>query len=1343
MNETNLLLNISPFGQLGLKGRLTLLLYMLTFFSVGVIGYYGYSSAADAYRVGAENAVNASIMKISSRINEFNSLVKSDLFFFSNNASLIRQLYWLDMKDTVKHQQWKGITINTWLDSVQNYDYLYKVRFIDINGYERIVLRRDPRTRQVTSLPEEQLQDRREEDYFKDSIHLDKNTTLISSMDLNREHGRIEKPLVPIVRLMRPVFGENNVRYGVVVINLFADTFFKYIRETEENFQDGSFYLIDKGGEFFYHADSSKAFAHLLGHGENLDTLFPGILEKLQEKDADALFYQGYVIGFKYIFPDLRDKKDYWIIISTVGEERALSGLTNFKIIFFSLVVLMVVLIFVTSYFYVSGLIKPLLFITQQLQRLGKGQVQSETLVYHRQDEIRQMLCSTERLITNMEALANQADTIAQGDLSSDVQLLSEQDRLGIAINNMTAMLRKSRAETNRQNWLKDGIGSLSKKLTSDSSPQDLAEQALSFIGQYLGVGRGGLYVYDPGKEILELLGSYMFTQRDHLGNSFRLGEGAVGQVAKERKPIFLTIKGVNETPAIVTGTTNTQPFYTHTWPLLREGELIGIMELGGFDPMTELQKEFLESSASVVTSFMFMALQRERIVKLLQQSEENAKQAEEQSRQLQETNLRMEEQQQQLQQQTEELQQTNAQMEEQRQQVEQQSNELRLNNEALRRTQEEVNARAHQLEEANRYKSDFLANMSHELRTPLNAIIVISKMMAKNEEGNLDKETVKRAQVVHSSGNDLLRLINDILDLSKIEAGRIEFHLESFSTHDLAEEMRLLFEESSREKKISYVVEDHFRGILNSDRHKIVQVLRNLLANAFKFTQEGEVALHFEPNREAALPLKIRVSDTGIGIPESEQEHIFEEFRQVDGSISRKFGGTGLGLSITKKFVELLRGSIAMHSVEGRGSEFILLLPDTLHPLHTDTHPVKPTQGERGLNRGQEQGNTILVIDDDPHFLENIVLINRKKNRHTLLAKTGEEGLALAKSYHPKGIILDLKLSDMRGEEVLENLKIDPELREIPVYIISAKEKSQVLLERGAVGFLQKPVTDDQIEWVETTLLGGLQSDHKRVLVIEGPTLRKDLIKEKIEDIKGYLTSSNSAIEGLECLSRERFDLVLVDHDMRDMDCVEFCEKLHQGQPNIPIIIFVREELDEERLSELRLYTDSVIQQAPQAIKRVFRGIERFLHVTMDGKENNDGQKLILDTGHTLNGKSILVVDDDPRNIFVLTAALEQNGAKVIKALNGHKGLELLEQEKVDLVIMDIMMPEMDGYQAIEIIRANPTLQHLPIIALTAKALKKDRQKCLDAGADDYLSKPVDYDMLVNMAQAWAGKNS
>ncbi len=1330
------MMNIQKIFQLrnlGLRFRFTLLLYFLTFFSMGVVGYYGYTTAADAYLENAKDSVGDTLTSVTDKINEFNNLIHKDLQFFSNNFSLIQQQYWLDMQDQRKHHHWKGITEDMWFDFVQNYDHFFKVRFIGLHGKEEIVIRRDPKTREVRVLREDRYQDRKTDDYFTQGVSLARDHINVGPIDLNREYGQIEKPLVPVFRLSQSVFGENKVRYGVVVLNIFADTIFNYIRNFEKKIANRQFYLINKKGEFLYHKDPAKTFSLLLGHDFSFESLYPKTLATLNDNTSGAIFIKDHVLGFKRIYPDINNKDSYLILISTVSESEVLSGLTNFKIAFFSLVLIMVVLVFISSHFYIDGLMKPLLFVTRQLQMLGKGQVKSEKIVYHNNDEIRQMLDSTEQVTRSMLTLTLQADSIAQGNFNSKVKLLSNEDGLGNAINNMTQILRQNQLFTLQQNWHKDGINKLSEELSGDHPSKILAEKALSFVANYLEMGRGVFYVYNTHQKSLDLLGAYMLSQYKAPVSSFMLGEGSIGQTALELKPIFLKVYEHNKTAPILTGTSTTTPFYVYTHPLINEEELLGVLEVSGFNELEEARMDFLVNATQVITSFLFMSLQRERIAKLLIQTEEAARQSENQREELQETNAKMEEQQSQLQQQTEELREANAQMEEHRQQLELQSNELQQKNEALEKTQDEVNARAKQLEEANQYKSDFLANMSHELRTPLNSINVISKMMLRNEDNKFDEDTVKKSEVIFNSGNELLRLINDVLDLSKIEAGRVDLHQEDIHTAEIADEMNVMFKETSHEKKIEYLVEDEFKDHIVSDRQKLVQIIRNLLSNAFKFTSKGRIKLQFSESQNPQYTLQITVTDTGIGIPKDQLEKIFEAFRQVDSSISRIYGGTGLGLSISKEFAQLLGASLTVESAPNKGSTFTLLVP-SMSPSKTKAPPILP-QKETKVAKGE----SILIIDDDKNFITNITFLNEKKGLVTLAAQTGKEGIELARNHLPAGIILDLGLPDMRGEKVLESLKTDINLKDIPIYIISAQDRDLSLIEQGALGFLQKPVTDSQIQKAEQTLLQFISKEHKNLLVVEGPDLKPSIISPFLGS-NTKLTSLNCGLETLEKLSHNLYDILFVDYQMKNIDCLDFCKKAAARQPDLPIVIYCNENLNEERHSKLSLYSESIIQKCPQDSRRISKEIERFLTQSLE-KQERISKPPNISASKKLKGKRILVADDDLRNLYVLTSSLEQNGATVDNAINGKKALDLLNKEKCDLVIMDIMMPEMDGYSAIKAIRSNPILSDITIIALTAKALKEDRQNCLKAGADDYLSKPVDYDMLINMVQAWIKK--
>ncbi|MBF0370287.1 MAG: response regulator [Magnetococcales bacterium] len=1377
-------------SRMGVRAKLSLLFYSIVFFSLSAVGYYGYINASDAYLSKAKGLVSERTRDVANYIEGYLLGVPYDLQFISHHHALNQFLYWQDLGVMDKGQHWKSVTLDTVRSFLAAHDDYYKISFLDQEGQEQIKIRYDHRSGQVNSESGLDLQGNAHADYFRETFALDKGGLFVSQLDLNTEFGKIEKPFVPVIRYAQPVVGDNNVKYGVAVINVLADHLLDFVRKANQD-ENSDYFLISQKGDYFLHPDPGRSWGHLIGHPNNFQDDFPEIFDRLQ-KDRGTLVWQGNVISFHRIYPNTADREHYWYLVGMVKEAGVLGQLDTFVTVFFTILAITILVVVVASRVAIGQILEPLAAITRQLEHLGEGEISREAIVYRHADEIGRMLSSTQRLMFNMEALSQQVNTISSGDYSQRVKVLSEKDLLGHAINNMTATLEENQRVGRRQDWLNSGLTQLSQQLSGDLKLNELAARSTAFICRYVMAGHGAFFVLEHDREeakSLVLIGSFMFTDRDALHSRFALGEGAVGQVALEKQPILL--KNIKRDQALLTtGTVETPPLNTYTLPLLYEGEVHGVLEVASPELFSDNKRRFLDEAMNVVAAYLYSALQRDRITNLLKTSEEAFKQAEEQSRVLQETNAQMEEQQQQLQQQTEELQQTNAQMEEQqqqlqqqteelqqanaqmeeqRQQVEQQSEELRRNNATLRKSQEEINIRAQQLEEANRYKSDFLANMSHELRTPLNAIIVISRMMSKNEDGKLDEETIKRAQVVHNAGNDLLRLISDILDLSKIEAGRMEIHLERFSTEDLAGEMQGLFADGAQEKKLDWVVQNDYQGEITSDRHKLVQVLRNLLSNAFKFTHQGQVTLAFQASGIPKRPLNISVSDTGIGIPKNDLEQIFEAFRQVDGSISREYGGTGLGLSITKKFVELLDGVIEVQSKEGRGSTFTLLLPeqpassqDTFSPLRqasgvklsqsqpqSQPHPLPQPQPTQPLEQhhspppSEDEEGSILVIDDDPLFQENIASINRFNSRNTLSALSGEAGLAMAKLHRPAGIILDLGLPDMPGEEVLERLKTDSKLKSIPVYIISARDKDQALLDqKGVIGFLQKPVTERQIESAETALLQAVGVGYKNFLILEGPALKKGLVAEKVDSSDSSLIAVDSAQEGLDWAEKESFDLVLTDHDLADMDCLEFCEKLQNRQPNIPIIIYCSSKLDEERLLRLRHFTDSVIQDAPQAGQRVFRDIERFLAAATSDGEPRPGT-LALDGNRSLNGRHVLIVDDDPRNLFVLTSSLEQNGARVTQALNGRKALVQLEKEPVDLIFMDIMMPEMNGYEAIQAIRQKSTLKGVPIIALTAKALKEDRQKCLAAGADDYLSKPVDYEVLLNMAMAWIEKRS
>ncbi|MYM30922.1 response regulator [Duganella sp. CY15W] len=964
------------------------------------------------------------------------------------------------------------------------------------------------------------------------------------------------------------------------------------------------------------------------------------------------------------------------------------------------------------------------------------------------------VMASIKNMIATLERLASRAEAIGRGDLDQQVPLASEHDRLGKALNEMTRMLRASRDEDQRRNWLKDGYAELSAQLSGDLSAEQLADAAIAMVGRYLGAGRGVFYRYVESSQQLELIGSYMYTERNRTGASYALGEGAIGQVARERKPIILAVD--EDTAPIVTGTVQQPPRHTYTYPMVHEKELVGVLEVASMQRFDERHIEFLNSVASMLSSLLFVADQRAHIRKLLLASEGAEREMRAQSEQLRTANNQMHEQQQQLQQQTEELQQNNAQLEEQQQQLQQQAEEmqqanaqmeeqqqqLRQQNDELQEARRLQEVRAQQLDQASRYKSEFLSNMSHELRTPLNSIILLSKMMCNDDTNSVQGEAAKWAQVIHRSGQDLLRLINDVLDLSKVEAGRMEIHLAHVQSADVCTELQNMFEHMARDKGLSLSVTDELQGSFVSDWDKLSQVLRNLLANAVKFTRQGGVSLTLSRRADPALPLRFSVRDTGIGIAHDKRSVIFEAFQQADGSTSREFGGTGLGLTISQRFVQMLGGRIELHSEPGQGSEFIILLPEAETGSTTPAAPGLALPADDRAQLGADD-LLILLIDDDAAFSHSVVAMNRRLGYKTLLASTGEEGLRLAARHRPQGILLDLGLPDMDGAAVLHELKSDRALATIPVHIVSARDRDAALLNQGAIGFLQKPADDQLLEQAETALLSAVANARDGVLVCENGGITTVEVAAIIGNGHGPVQTAAHGEALEQQLRQRRWPLAVIDLGPSPATLQEglaLAARLRAANEQIALVFYALHHPGEEDSAALRRWSECVIVKTGQAERRLLENVERFLREVPQQRGLTGARAPAARDNKPLVGKHILVVDDDPRNLFVMTAALERHGAKISNAVNGRRALEQLRQQRVDLILMDIMMPELDGMQTIAALRADASLSSMPVVAISARAAQADMAEIMASGADDYLAKPVDYDVLIDKAIKWCG---
>ena len=917
------------------------------------------------------------------------------------------------------------------------------------------------------------------------------------------------------------------------------------------------------------------------------------------------------------------------------------------------------------------------------------------------------------------------------------------------------------------QFWLKDGQNSLNQELSASINLRDMTQKSLSFIVKILGIGKGALYIYNEDYKRLDLSASYAFTEKEQKFGSYALGEGIIGQTGLDKKPIYM--ENIRDYKGYIsTGVTLEAPINIYTFPLIFEDNLQGVVEMASFEAFDDMKFEFLKEAGAIIAANIYSEIQNQKVKSLLDISEkaqmesrynasqllrtnlmleENQSLLQQQSEELKKSNSELEEQQQIMQQQSEELQQTNMQLEEQQQLMEEQTKLLNIKNKQLEASRLELLKHSRELESANKYKSQFLANMSHELRTPLNSIILLSRLLIKNEKKDLNKNHLEKLDVIYDSGQELLRLINDILDLSKIEAGKMNVDNMEYSSKDLLKEVKQMFEGAAQEKEIELKCKDFVNSRLYGDYNKISQIVRNLLSNAIKFTNKGTV--NFEIKQSEKNDIHMIITDTGIGIPKDNLTKIFQEFHQGDGSISRNYGGTGLGLSISKKLAEVMNGEIFVQSEEGKGSCFTLLLRNAAVSLDMQQKaPETRTESNVGLALKEaaiamETNRIVLIIEDDIDFANRIKKINDNMGFYSIIATTGREGLKQATSKLIDAILLDLNLPDISGIEVLRELKSTRELRNIPVHVISSKDKSGAQKKIGAVVSKEKLLEEAEIAKIIAKMIDNKEKATKRILIVEDNEIQRNAMTELLSGINITIEAVDSKEIAKEKIANNRYDAIILDLELESGEGMNICKFMQMKELETPVIVYTARDLTVEQEKEIGKYADSIIIKTANFYDRLLDEVTLFLHKIK--KDNPEPHYLISKTNKnhalTLKDKRILIADDDPRNIFVLASALEDFGAEILEAENGKVALEMLEQQRVDLILMDIMMPEMNGYQVIKAIRSSKVYGNIPIIAVTAKSLKDDREKCMEAGANDYISKPVDYDTLVRLVKAWISK--
>ncbi len=940
------------------------------------------------------------------------------------------------------------------------------------------------------------------------------------------------------------------------------------------------------------------------------------------------------------------------------------------------------------------------------------------------------------------------AQEIGSGNLDAEVKIGGslELDNLGRSLIEMRDSLKRKSEEARRYDWMTRGQNALYDVMRGDKEETELADDIVRFIAEYTDCKVGALYLASEGGNDLTLAGRYAMSSSR--GVSIKGGEGLVGQVAADQKS-FLLRDMPDENMTISSSMISFTPTHVLLTPFLYDGKTLGVIELGKLEPFDEQTTSFVDAVMENVGITLYSAISRKTIKLLLEETQQQSEELQQQQEELEQSNAELEEQTHRLKEQQEELQASNQELEEQKQVVEQKNTDLEI-------ARTDVELKAKQLEITSKYKSEFLANMSHELRTPLNSLLILSNDLAKNKADNLSEEQVESAQIIAKSGYDLLNLINEILDLSKIEAGKMELNLTEVSpeevSHDLLKNFRRLADEKS--VKLTSSIGEGIPEKIRTDRQRLDQVLKNLMSNALKFTEKGSVEVAFNLTHDQQM--SISVKDTGIGIPEDKQTIIFEAFQQAEGGTSRKYGGTGLGLSISRELAKLLGGSITLESVPSEGSTFTLFLPLEVNegrlisdlPEKTDQKPTISSQQfinypsiDDDRNEISGDSRTVLIIEDDLGFAKILSNQARAKGFKFLAASSGEDGLILAAQYRPNAILLDIELPGIDGHMVLKELKGNPDLRHIPVHVISSNEKTLDPIRSGAVEYITKPVSKERLDEAFMRMENFMNKKLKNLLIIEDSEAMRKSIVNLIGNGDVICIEAATAKEALLKFKNESIDCIVLDIGLPDSSGFELIKKFEtENNGEVPpIIVYTGKELTKKENEELQEYAETIIVKGVKSDERLLDETALFLHRTVGNLPQHKQEMItqMYDTDVLFHGKKVLLVDDDMRNIFALSKVLKEKGLEIIKAENGKVALEVLDDE-IDLVLMDIMMPEMDGYECMREIRKRSRFKNLPIIALTAKAMKEDRGKCIEAGANDYITKPVDVDRLFSLMRIW-----
>ncbi|GAB3821036.1 response regulator [Pontibacter rugosus] len=1086
-------------------------------------------------------------------------------------------------------------------------------------------------------------------------------------------------------------------------------------------------------------------------------------IENGTELDFAAIDPTATFRGFTQSVNELREVEQDLLDRITAQVEAEIKQNQLYLIVLALAVVALLVLLCLLSLYIINSISSSLSTLRVAADRIRVGAT-DVVIPIDRKDEIGMVAESFRGVLNKSVSLTKVAQAIGEGRYDVEVEVQSEEDALSFAIKNMKDNLQSFTTDNANRSWILAGISELNNLIAGESALERVSEKVISFMCNYTGSEAGVLYLHNEGGK-LDAAASYGVQYSTHQLDSHKVGVGVVGQAVSERQ-----IKLLENIPdsylKIKTGLSESDPANIIILPLQFTENMVGAIELCSRRSYSELEQRFFEAASERVAVMVHTLKIHLQTQELLYETQNQAEELETQQEELRQLNAELKASEEELRVNQEELQEKNSELEEKAQLLEEQYEAVQSKNRALEDARQAIELKIDQVETVSKYKSDFLANMSHELRTPLNSILILSRLLADNTENTLSTKQIDHAQIIHRSGNDLLKLINEILDLSKIESGMIRLELEEVKATDI--QLEPVFREMARKKNIRFsqtLSPDTFEFI-TTDRFRLEQILKNFIGNAIKFTDEGgEVELAIYPVRnhlrfnsdrlkEQAEVVAFTVKDNGIGIPKEKQDVVFEAFQQADSSTTRKFGGTGLGLTISKELATLLGGELQLESEPGVGSSFTLYLPRTLQQAKQDTPnkteaavPQEPKSSSvvqllQRMNPKDKNEITLLIVEDDKGFSDILDDFATAKNFRVLKAYNGTDGLELARQEKPDAILLDIQLPDINGWEVLRQIREDKELRHVNVHVMSAYDNEVTGEFQENQEYLPKPVTLEMLNKAFTSIGGITAGAIENILIVEDNEVENMAVAELLLAHGMRSTSAYTAEQAEKVLAKQKVDCIILDLNLPGMKGYDFMKavKAKEGLSEIPIIIYSGKDVSEEEETRLKEFANTIIIKNEYSYLRLLDEVQLFLHkVNQKLPLGNDFKMKLHVPEEILQNRKILVVDDDVRNVYSLSSLLELHGMEVVVAYDGKEALQKLETETgVDMVLMDIMMPEMDGIEAIKQIRRMVPFKRLPIIALTAKAMKEDKENCIKAGASDYVPKPIDTDKLLTLMRVW-----